>query len=229
MAGRLTDRLAPLTRRAARVDLLALALNVALIAGGGLLIAAAARVEFEVGLLDAPLWLFAGAALLTGATLGAIRGLLSVGLYLGLGLLGAALEPDGVSAHLDGPWAGVLLALPVAAALTGAISSAHSSLRSPVTSQWYFFGWFFFGALTGMAALYAAGLGLLARRLDVDGWELFVTMSARFPFDVAQCVLVAILAALIHRLVPGLLRRTRRRQESGPLPGSIGADRPTSA
>lgn len=223
-ARRLTERLAPLTRRAARIDLLALAGHIALIAGGGLVIAAAARAQIDVGLLSAPLWLFAGAALLTGATLGAIRGFLATGLYLGLGLLGAAFDPEGAGAHLDGGWAGVLLALPVAAGLTGAICSAHATLRSPVTSRWYFFGWFFFGALTGMATIYAAGLGVLSLRLDVEGWDLFVTMSARFPFDVAQCILVAIAAVVIHRVAPALLRRGRRWSRPERLGTRVSAD-----
>lgn len=205
LAQQLNRRVAPLSRRAARVDLLALARDVALIAAGGLLIAAAARFGLHLPLLTAPLWLFVAAALLVGAALGAVRGFLAASLYLALGLLGASMDPGGADPYLHSPWAGVLLILPVAAAVTGAICTRHTSLRSPVTSKWYFFGWFFFAALTGLTTTYIAGLVLLAQRLSVDGWELFATMSTRFPFDAALCVLVATLAVLLHRVVPGLL------------------------
>ncbi|HLS15045.1 MAG TPA: biotin transporter BioY [Beutenbergiaceae bacterium] len=209
LAQRLNRAVRPLSRRAARVDLLTLARNIALIALGGLLIAAAGWVELRLPLLTAPLWLFVAAALLVGAALGAVRGFLATSLYLALGLLGASMDPGGAGPHVQSPWAGVLLSLPVAAAVTGAICTRHASLRSPVTSKWYFFGWFFFAALTGLITTYIAGLVLLAQRLSVDGWELFATMSTRFPFDVALCVLVAILAVLVRRLVPGLLGRGR--------------------
>ena len=106
-------------------------------------------------------------------------------------------------------WTGVLLSLPVAVAVTGAISARHASLRSPVTSRWYFFGWFFAAALTGVAVVYAGGLWTLFGRAEVDGWAVFATMSGRFPFDVLQCLVVAVIATAVHRFVPGLLRQRR--------------------
>lgn len=209
-AHRLTQRTAPVTARAAQVNLVQVAAGVAATALAAVVIAVAAQVQWEVGVLTAPLWLFMGAVLLTGTVLGPLRGLLAVGLYLVLGLIGAAVSDQGVGAYLDGPWAGVLLSLPVAALVTGAISARHAWLRSPVTASWYFFGWFFVAALTGVAIVYAGGWWTLSARADVDGWALFATMAARLPFDVLQCVLVAVIAAVVHRLAPGLFRGQRR-------------------
>lgn len=207
----LTGKVAPLSRRASQVDLVEAAAGVAVTALAAVVIALAAQVEWQVGVLSAPLWLFVGAALLAGTVLGPWRGLLAVVLYLVLGLVGAAASADGTGIHLDGPWAGVLLSLPVAVTITGAISAAHASLRSPVTSKWYFFGWFFAAALVGVAVVYAGGLWTLFERADVDGWAVFATMSGRFPFDVLQCLAVAAIATAVRRLVPGLLRQRRRR------------------
>lgn len=208
----LTRKTAPLTRRAAQTDLVQVAAGVAVTALAAVVMALAAQVQWEVGVLTAPLWLFVGAALLAGTVLGPWRALLAVGLYLVLGLVGAAWTGAEVAEHTGGPWAGVLFSLPLAALVAGAISARHSTLRSPVTPSWYFFGWFFFAALSGMAVAYAGGLWTLFQRMDVDGWMAFTTMSARLPFDVAQCVLVATLAALVHRFVPGLLRSARPRR-----------------
>ncbi|MGC0144258.1 biotin transporter BioY [Pseudactinotalea sp. Z1732] len=202
-----TEKAAPLSRWAAQVNLVQVAAGVAVTALAALLIAVAAQVEWEVGVLSAPLWLFVGAALLAGAVLGPWRGLLAAVLYLVMGLVGAAWAGDGTAAHTDGPWAGVLLTLPLAVLITGWISARHATLRSPVTSGWYFFGWFFFAALAGLVLIYAGGLWTLFDRTDVGGWAVFATMSARFPFDVAQCILVAVIAVGVHRFVPGLLRR----------------------
>lgn len=215
VARRWSQKVAPLSSRAAAVDLVNAAAGVVATALAAVLIALAAQVQWHVGVLTAPLWLFMGAALLAGTLLGPVRGVLAAVLYLVLGLIGAAVGAEGVQAYLDGPWAGVLLSLPAAVLITGAISARHAWLRSPVTASWYFFGWFFVAALAGVAVVYVGGCWTVTTGTDVDGWALFATMAARLPFDVIQCVLIAVIAAVVHRLAPGLLRghrHTRKRR-----------------
>ncbi len=206
-----TEHAAPLTRWASNVDLLRVAIGVGMAALAAIVMSIAASIEWQISPLTSPLWLVVGAALLAGTVLGALRGFLAAVLYLGLGLIGAAWSAEGMEAYLQGPWAGTLLSLPLASLVAGLIATRHAQLRSVVTSSWYFFGWFFLAALAGMAIVYAASLWTVTSRDEIPGWDLFTTMSARFPFDAAQCLVVAIIAAAIHKAAPVLLRGGRRR------------------
>lgn len=96
--------------------------NVALVAGGSLLVALCARVTIPLPFTPVPLTIQNFGALLVGLLLGSRRGFAALALYLAEGAMGLPVfsptGPGGI-AQLLGPTGGFLLAYPLVAGLAG--------------------------------------------------------------------------------------------------------------
>ena len=162
------------------------------VAGAGL-VALAAQVVIERW--PVPITGQTFGVLLVGASLGAVRGLASLSLYVAAGLLGAPVYQDqnhGVDYFL-GPTGGYLLGFIVAAALIGYLAEKRwdRRLSSAVAAM-----------LTGNVVVYALGLSWLAAELDT-GFTRTLELGL-YPFvlgDVLKLYLAGALLPTAWRLV----------------------------
>jgi biotin transport system substrate-specific component len=147
LAGQLSLRVWPQLDRRRR--------DLALIAGGSLLLAGLAQVRVPLPFSPVPLTGQTLGVLLIGAVLGSRRGPASVGLYLLLGLLGLPVFSGGGSglAYLSGATGGYLLGFGAAAWLVGRL--AERGLERRWTTAWLAF-------LAGEIVIFLAGVGWLA-------------------------------------------------------------------
>jgi biotin transport system substrate-specific component len=115
---------APLPRRIVLADLVpgALVRDVVLIAGGAGLTGLAAQVSVHTSLTPVPFTLQTLAVLLTGAALGSVRGLLSMGLYLLAGSAGVPWFANHTHGWAGTPSFGYILGFVAAAGVVGALA-----------------------------------------------------------------------------------------------------------
>jgi biotin transport system substrate-specific component len=139
-----------------------LAADLVLIAAGAALTSIAAQVA--IPMWPVPLTGQTFAVLLTGAVLGSVRGALSMGLYLVLGLVGLPVfTPQADGSHLTGlaavggPTGGYLVGFVLAAALVGWLSQREWDRRVLRTVVAF---------LAGTVVIYAVGLPWLYVALD---------------------------------------------------------------
>lgn len=185
-----------------------LASDIALVAAGTTLTAIAAQVV--VPMWPVPLTLQTFAVLLVGTTLGPVRGALSMGLYLAIGVLGVPVFAEGASGSLlDLTTGGFIIGFILASLLVGAFAKLEWDRR-------------FVGTLVSFASgslvIYAVGLPWLFVSLgnlgpavwhDYLGYDtvLAATLGAgMLPFLVGD-VLKALLAGA---LLPAAWRGVRR-------------------
>ena len=131
--------------------------------------------------------------MLTGLFMGWKYGVLSVGLYLGLGVLGLPVFSGGSSgfAAIWGPTGGFLIGYLLLAATIGFITSKGKS-------------WFItdlIGILLGNAFLYALGITWLKIRLEMS-WPAAVT-TGLVPFIPGTIIKIVVALAISRMLVPG--------------------------
>ena len=180
------------------------ATDLALIGTFAALTAVCSLVAVPVGPSGAPITLQTFAVLLAGAVLGSRRGTLAVLLYLAVGFAGLPVFAQGVGgpATFAKPTLGYLLAFPVAAWLVGLIVERLGRR-----------GWARRAGLIGAAGalgslvIYAVGVPVLAARLGMSLAEGLAVNNLFLPFDAVKVVLVAIVAASVHRAFPDLLDR----------------------
>lgn len=180
------------------------ATDLALIGTFAALTAVCSLVAVPVGPSGAPITLQTFAVLLAGALLGSRRGALAVLLYLAVGFAGLPVFAQGVGgpATFGKVTIGYLLAFPVAAWLVGLIVERLGRR-----------GWARRAGLIGAAGvlgslvIYAIGVPVLAARVGVGLAEGIAINTTFLPFDGVKVVLVAIVAASVHRAFPDLLDR----------------------
>ena len=165
-----------------------LATDVALVALGAGLIAAAAQVSIPLPFTPVPVTGQTFAVLLVGSALGTVRGGASGSLYLLVGLAGAPVYADGTHGWevVSGATGGYLIAFPLAAALTGWLAEQRWDRRfsSAVGAM-----------LTGNVLIYAIGLPWLALEL---GTGLERTLELGFyPFVIGDMIKLYLAAALL--------------------------------
>ncbi len=116
LAPTLSDRLFPQTSRLLR--------DLVLIVSGSLLMAVFARIRIPLPFTPVPITGQTLGVLLVGATLGSRRGLLSLTLYLGLGVVGLPIFAGGAQGltYLAGPTGGYLIGFVVAAYVVGLLA-----------------------------------------------------------------------------------------------------------
>ncbi len=176
--------------------------DAALVLGASLVTALAARIALPVPWSPVPLTGQTFAVLLTGAALGARRGLLAQALYLVEGAAGLPVFAAGLGGPLvfAGPSAGYLIAFPLAAALTGALAERGWDRRFLGTLA---------AMLAGSAVILASGTAVLAHFVR-DGRLVVAGVLAFAPGDVLKAVAAALLLPAAWRIVNGRPGRSGR-------------------
>ena len=156
------------------------------VAGAGL---TAALAQVAVPLWPVPITGQTLAVLLVGGSLGALRGSLSMVLYLLVGALGAPIYSDASSgwAVLGGPTGGYIVGFILAAALTGALAERKWDRKFLGGMVSY---------LAGSAVVFAVGLPWLGFSLGLTVEQTLV--SGLFPFVVGGVIKAVIAAGLIR-------------------------------
>ena len=156
------------------------------VAGAGL---TAALAQVAVPLWPVPITGQTLAVLLVGGSLGALRGSLSMVLYLLVGALGAPIYSDASSgwAVLGGPTGGYIVGFILAAALTGALAERKWDRKFLGRMVSY---------LAGSAVVFAVGLPWLGFSLGLTVEQTLV--SGLFPFVVGGVIKAVIAAGLIR-------------------------------
>ncbi|WP_105317864.1 biotin transporter BioY [Thermus tenuipuniceus] len=181
-----------------------LARDLALILGGSLLVALAARVSIPLPFTPVPITGQTLAILLVGAALGSRLGFLSLLAYLAEGAMGLPVFAGGTGglAKILGPTGGFLLAFPMAAGLVGLLVERFGLDRS-------FLGTLL-AMLAGNALLYLVGLPWLAAWLmgagKFTGTGALLAMGL-FPFIPGDLVKAVVAALLLPSAWKGLGRR----------------------
>ena len=192
---------APAARRSTTTD-------IALIAAFAALIAACAVVGgIPVGGAGVDITLQTFGVVLTGAVLGATRGFLAVALYLVLGAIGLPVFAGHTAglAPFTGVSAGYLWSFPPAAALAGLL--VQHVARNRRTSAIVVFAC----CVPAMVLNHLCGVAGMKLNLDVP-WHTAFSYDAPFWLgDTVKILVVALVAAEVHRAFPQLLARRSRR------------------
>jgi len=176
--------------------------DILVVVGASLVTAAAARIVLPLPWSPVPLTGQTFAVLLTGAALGARRGLLAQALYLVEGAMGLPFFAGGLGGPLvlAGPTGGFLLAFPLAAAVTGLCAERGWDRR---------FGSTLAAMLLGSAVILVSGLALLSRFVPADRL-LAAGLLPFVPGDVVKAVAAALALPAAWRFVHGHPSRDRR-------------------
>ena len=182
--------------------------DLALVAAFAALIAACAYVgAIPVGGAGVPITLQTFGVMLAGCLLGPVRGFAAVALYLGLGAVGLPVFAEHSSGLgvFTGASAGYLYAFPIAALVAGfLVTYVAGSAR---TRALVVFVCSFAGSALVIHPMGIAGLKLF---FDVS-WSEAAAFDAPFWIgDLVKTLLVALVAAEVHRAFPQLLARRRR-------------------
>ncbi|MCP2255941.1 biotin transport system substrate-specific component [Prauserella aidingensis] len=140
--------------------------------------------------------------LLAGVLLGARRGTAAVLLFLALTAIGLPLLSGGRGglAPFVGPSGGFLFGWILSALVAGLIVSRAPKLNLPVIG---------FATLAGLLADYLIGIPFLGAYLS-DLGAAAVQSLVFVPGDLGKVAATAIIAAVVHRALPGTLPRTAR-------------------
>ena len=180
-----------------RIGSRTLATDVALIAAGAVLTAGAA--QLVIPMWPVPITGQTFAVLFVGATLGSLRGALSMLLYVGLGVAGLPVFAEGGAglAKLAGPTGGYMIGFVLAAALVGWLAQKQWDRKVLGTIGAF---------LAGTAVIYAVGLPWLSVALGQLGYpnDLSATLQAGlYPFipgDLIKALAAGGLLPLVWKL-----------------------------
>ena len=153
------------SERAVLADLIpgALARDAALVVGGAGLTAVAAQIAIQTPWSPVPFTLQTLAVLVVGASLGSLRGILSMSLYLLAGMAGAPIYAEH-SHGIGGPSFGYVIGFVVAAGVVGALAKrgADRHVLSTIALM-----------VAGSVIIYLIGTTWLAADLNVDAAKAF--------------------------------------------------------
>lgn len=170
-----------------------------LVLGGTAFVSAAAQLVVHTSLTPVPFTLQTFAVLLTGATLGSVRGLLSLAVYLVIGLAGAPVFAGGKSGAIWGsPSGGYLVGMLLAAAVTGMLAERRwdHKVRSAVPAM-----------LLGNLVIFVVGTVWLAQVLDVGAGKAISLGVTPFVWaEVAKLVAAGLLLPGAWKLVDRVRR-----------------------
>lgn len=154
-----------------------------------------------------PITLQTFGVLLTGAVLGARRGLLAVLLYLAVGAAGLPVFSGGAGglAVFAGPTAGYLIGFPLAAMLCGFLVERLPRRRIATSVPLIFLS----GLVSSAVFIHTLGIAGLVLRADMTAQQAFLTDVVFWPGDVVKNILTAVVATAVHRAFPDLVRRRR--------------------
>lgn len=175
-----------------------LAIDIVLIAAGAALTAIAAQAV--VPLWPVPMTLQTFAVLLVGTTLGPLRGALSMGLYLLIGVLGLPVFAGGASGSLFSLTSGgFIVGFIVAAALVGWLAQREWDRRFVGTVVSF---------LAGSIVMYAFGLPWLyfsLANLGPSVWQQYLGYDSVLAATIGAGVLPFLLGDLLKALLAGAL------------------------
>jgi biotin transport system substrate-specific component len=176
--------------------------DLALIAGFAALIAVCAILPAINISGPVPITLQTFGVLLSGAVLGARRGLFAVLLYLAVGAAGLPVFADGKSGFtvFSGPSVGYLIGFPLAAALCGLI--VERLPRRALASVPLIFA---AGLVSSAICIHVLGMLGLMWRLDLSVAQAFDIDKVFWIGDVIKNVAMAFVATAAHRAFPDLL------------------------
>lgn len=182
------------------------ATDLALIATFAALIAVCAIIP-GISLGPASITLQTLAVLLSGAVLGANRGLLAVLLYMAVGAAGLPIFSGGSAglAPFAGPTIGYLVSFPLAAWLTGFIVERLPRRKIATSVPLIFLA----GLIANLVFVHLLGPLGLAWRADMTIGAAFLFDLSFWPGDLIKTLLVAIIATAVHRAFPALLPSRR--------------------
>lgn len=159
-----------------------------LVVSGAALVAAAAQVRFALPFTPIPITGQTFAVLLVGASLGSVRGVASLVLYVAVGLLGAPVYTgqNGGWEYFSGATGGYLIGFVIAAGLTGYLAERRwdRKISSAVTAL-----------LTGNVVIYIFGLAWLAGVANA-GFERTLELGL-YPFVVGDLLKLYVAGALL--------------------------------
>lgn len=195
----MTKTIAPRTNRGSSIS----TTDLALIATFAALIAVCA--QLTVGSINVPFTLQMFAIFLAAAMLGAVRGFLTVLLYLAVGTAGLPVFAKGAAgpAVWAGETAGYLLAFPIAALIVG-FAAHRVARRNPAA---FVVTVSVVAAIVTVAVVGTLGTIGMALKFDVS---LAVAWGYATPFfiaDIVKGILAAVVAAAVLRAFPQLARR----------------------
>jgi biotin transport system substrate-specific component len=181
--------------------------DLALVATFAALIAVCAvSAALPFGINGVPITLQMLAIFLTGAVLGAVRGFLSVALYVVVGAAGLPIFAGGQAglAPFSGPTSGYLLAFPVAALIIGLVVERVRARGLSVTALVVVVG-----GVLAETVVTLAGAASIAITADVSYAKGLGFAVPYVPADLVKLAVAAVVAAAVHRAFPQLLARRR--------------------
>lgn len=154
----------------------------------------------------APITLQSLGVMLSGAVLGWKRGGAAIALMLLVGALGVPVLSGGrpVLAAFQGPTGGFLIGYVVGAAAVGALVQS----RLPRAATW----WFAVSCLIGgIGVVYLFGIPGMALRGNLSLPAAATACLSFIPGDLVKAAVATVVAAAVHRALPGLTPPLRRR------------------
>ena len=166
--------------------------QIALVVGGAAFVGIAAQIAIPLPFTPVPLTLQTFAVLLVGASLGSLRGALSMVVYLIAGMVGVPWFAEGSSGFSSASF-GYILGFIVAAFIVGRLAERGASTTALRSAGLM---------VVGNIAIYAVGVTWLKFAIDVD-WATAMSLGV-VPFLIGDAVKIALAAGLLPLAWKGL-------------------------
>lgn len=174
--------------------------QIALVAGGAAFVGVAAQIAIPLPFTPVPLTLQTFAVLLVGASLGSLRGALSMVIYLIVGMVGFPWFAEGSSGFSSASF-GYILGFIFAAFIVGRLAERGASTTALRSAGLM---------VVGNLAIYAVGVTWLKFAIDVN-WATALSLGV-VPFLIGDAVKIALAAGLLPLSWKGLEKLQMRNQ-----------------
>jgi biotin transport system substrate-specific component len=166
--------------------------QIALVLGGAAFVGVAAQIAIPLPFTPVPLTLQTFAVLLVGASLGSLRGALSMVVYLIVGMVGVPWFAEGSSGFSNASF-GYILGFIFAAFIVGRLAERGASTTALRSAGLM---------VVGNLAIYAVGVTWLKFAIDVN-WATALSLGV-VPFLIGDAVKIALAAGLLPLSWKGL-------------------------
>ncbi len=166
--------------------------QIALVLGGAAFVGVAAQIAIPLPFTPVPLTLQTFAVLLVGAALGSLRGVLSMGLYALMGVVGVPWFAQGSSGFSSASF-GYILGFIVAAFIVGRLAERGASTTALRSAGLM---------VMGNIAIYTVGVIWLKFAISVD-WATALSLGV-IPFLIGDALKIALAAGLLPLSWKGL-------------------------
>jgi len=174
--------------------------QIALVLGGAAFVGIAAQIAIPLPFTPVPLTLQTFAVLLVGASLGSLRGVLSMVVYLIVGMVGVPWFSGGTSGFSNASF-GYILGFIFAAFIVGRLAERGASTTALRSAGLM---------VVGNLAIYAVGVTWLKFAIDVN-WATALSLGV-VPFLIGDAVKIALAAGLLPLSWKGLEKLQMRNQ-----------------